>query len=278
MRRIYVIVILISMVFLSSCSGDQGEDFVFVKGSSFVNTRSNLYGKNVTIEDFSIGRYEVTQKEWKDIMGNNPSEFQGDDLPVETVSWYDCIEYCNKRSIQEGLTPYYNIDKDNKDSNNLSEFDDIKWTVTINAGAKGYRLPTEAEWEYAAGGGQKSSSYTYSGSDDADEVAWYYKNSGDEYISGEWMWPTIEGNNNKTQPVGSKKANELGIYDMSGNVREWCWDWYGEVLDSSSGYVRVWRGGGWLGDAQACETAYRGNYEANGKGYDQGLRICRSED
>jgi formylglycine-generating enzyme required for sulfatase activity len=265
------------MLVASACSQEKLDNFVLVKGGTFINSKSNLYGKNVTISDFYIGIYEVSQKEWIDVMENNPSEFKGDNLPIEMVSWYDSVEYCNKRSIKEKLKPYYNIDKDKKDPNNESNNDDIKWTVTINSGANGYRLPTEAEWEYAAGGGQKSNSYTYSGSDNADDVAWYWVNSGDEYLSGEWFWSTIENNNNKTKSIGVKKANELGLYDMSGNVREWCWDWYGEALDSKSGSVRVWRGGGWIGDTHACESSYRGNFEANGKGSDQGFRVCRSK-
>jgi formylglycine-generating enzyme required for sulfatase activity len=250
------------------------DHFVLVKGGNFVNTKSNLYQKGLTISDFYISKYEVTQQEWVEVMDTNPSELIGDNLPVEMVSWYDCIEYCNRRSQKEGLEPYYKIDKVQKDPNNLNDSDVIKWTVTMMKGANGYRLPTEAEWEYAAGGGQDSKSYTYSGSDDADEVAWYWRNSGDEYLTGEWFWQTIEENNNRTQVIGTKKPNELGLYDMSGNVREWCWDWYTDVVDSASGAVRVWRGGGWLGDAKACEATYRGNYEAYSKGYDQGFRIC----
>jgi formylglycine-generating enzyme required for sulfatase activity len=250
------------------------DHFVLVKGGNFVNTKSNLYEKGLTISDFYISKYEVTQQEWVEVMDTNPSELIGDNLPVEMVSWYDCIEYCNRRSQKEGLEPYYKIDKDQKDPNNLNDSDVIKWTITIMKGANGYRLPTEAEWEYAAGGGQESKNYTYSGSDVVDEVAWYWRNSGDEYLTGEWFWQTIEENNNRTQVIGTKKSNELGLYDMSGNVREWCWDWYSDVVDSASGVVRVWRGGGWLGDAKACEATYRGNYEAYSMGYDQGFRIC----
>ena len=146
---------------------------VLVKGGTFKNTKSNYYDKGVTISDFYIGKYLVTEKEWTAVMGSNPSKFSGDNLPVEMVNWYDAIEYCNRRSIKEGLKPYYNIDKTRKDPNNLpdpqfGDLDKIKWTVTINPGANGYRLPTEAEWEYAAGGGQLSRSYTYSGSDDVE--------------------------------------------------------------------------------------------------------------
>ncbi len=277
MKILFITLLIAIMVVASACSQEKLDEFVLVKGGTFINTKSNLYGKSVTISDFYIGKNEVTQKEWIEVMESNPSEFKGDNLPVEMVSWYDSVEYCNKRSVKEGLKPYYIIDRNKKDPNNMNDSDDIKWTVTVNEGANGYRLPTEMEWEYAAGGGQMSKSYTYSGSDKADEAAWYWRNSGDKYLSGEWLWPAIEKNNNKTKPVGGKKPNELGLYDMSGNVREWCWDWYGEVLNSSSGSVRVWRGGGWLGDVHACESSYRGNFEANSRGYDQGFRVCRGK-
>jgi formylglycine-generating enzyme len=249
-------------------------DFIFVEGGKITNTNTNYYGTNKTISDFYISKYEVTQKEWFDIMGNNPSAFKGDDLPVETVSWYDVIAYCNNRSIAEGLKPYYKIDMRKKDPNNKSQYDPIKWTVTINKGADGYRLPTEAEWEYAAGGGRMSKNYTYSGSNDADQVAWYWKNAGEQYLSGDWNWPAIENNKNTTQPVGDKKPNELGLYDMSGNVREWCWDWFGD-MDAKSGSLRVVKGGGWMGDVSNNEVASRGKFEASGYGPDQGFRVVR---
>jgi formylglycine-generating enzyme len=287
MRRLIVFLSTASMALMivaSARAQNEPDSFVFVEGGTFKNTNSNYYGKGTTPSSFSIGKHEVTQKEWTEVMGSNPSKFKGDNLPVETVTWYDCVEYCNKRSVKEGLTPYYNIDKNNKDPNNLTVIDDVKWTVTINAGAQGYRLPTEVEWEYAAGGGRMSKNYTYSGSEDVDKVAWYWQNAGDEYLAGGWNWPLIEANNNQSKPVGAKEPNELGIHDMSGNVREWCWDWYGDLESSgtapeasSSETGRVWKGGGWMGGDFCCETSYRSSFEASGSGPDQGFRVCRGQ-
>ena len=284
MKKLFLILSVI-MVVGSARAEKEPSGLVLVQGGTFKNTKSTNYsGKAVILPSFYIGKYEVTQKEWMEVMGSNPSKFTGDNLPVETVSWYDCVEYCNKRSIKEGLKPYYNIDKNKKDPDNRNEIDDIKWTVTINADTKGYRLPTEAEWEYAASGGPQSKSYTYSGSDDIDKVAWYWQNSGDTNLTGFWFWPRIEQNHDKTHSVGGKKPNELGFYDMSGNVREWCWDWYGDLDSNGTGPKgstsetgRVWRGGGWIGGDFCCESSFRGNFEASGKGPDQGLRVCRSK-
>jgi len=274
MRKLFIL-LLTAIIAACSCSKKVPDNFVLVKGGTFKNTKSSYYRKNFKISGFYIGKYEVTQREWVDVMGNNPSEFKGDNLPVDSVSWYDCVEYCNKRSIKDGFKPYYNIDKNKKDLNNTNEIDHIKWTVTINVRANGYRLPTEAEWEYAAGGGQMSRSYKYSGGDDVDEVAWYWRNSGNKYLTGSWFWSVIEKNHGKTQPIGGKKPNELALYDMSGNVREWCWD-----LHESSGpddpQGRVWKGGGWIGGDFCCETSFQGYLEASGKGPDQGFRVCRN--
>ena len=297
MRRQFILaatIVIFGLTAVSAIASNSAaptpENFVLVKGGTFKNTKSNYYGKGVIVSDFYIGKNEVTQKEWTEVMGSNPSKFKGDNLPVEMVNWYDSIEYCNKRSIKEGLHTYYNIDKNNKDPNNkpdpkFGDLDDIKWTVTINPGADGYRLPTEAEWEYAADGGQTSKSYTYSGSDDEDEVAWYWRNAGDKDLTGPWLWTAIEQNHDQTKPVSSKKPNELGLYDMSGNVREWCWDWYGDDLEknvtdpkgSSSGFNRVWRGGGWMGASFCLESAFRSSLAANGRGPDQGFRVVRNK-
>ncbi len=207
----------------------------------------------VTVKSFNMGKYEVTQREWREIMGNNPSNFKGDNLPVENVSWYDAVDYCNKRSIKEGLTPAYRGSGDG---------------ITCDWNANGYRLPTEAEWEYAAKGGKGSpENYTYSGSNSVDAVAWYDGNSG-----------------GRTQPVGTKTANSLGIHDMSGNVWEWCWDWYGSYSNSSQtdpwgpsfGAYRVLRGGSWSDSAGYVRSAFRGNLTPSYRGYvNGGFRLVR---
>lgn len=268
MGKKLILLLIMVAVFSCGCSKVEQENLVLVTGNSSAEAK--------TISDFYIGKYEVTQKEWTDVMGNNPSGFPGDDLPVEMVSWYDSIEYCNKRSEKEGLAPYYSIDKSKKDPDNKSEFDNMKWVVSVNDGANGYRLPTEVEWEYAASGGLESKNYTFSGSNNEEETTWYFRNAGNEFISGDWVWSRIESNRNKTHPVGSKKPNELGLYDMSGNVREWCYNWY-QDLAIGSGTYRVWKGGGWVGDKTSCQISYRGKFEANGKGADMGLRVCRNK-
>lgn len=287
--RAMIAACLIAIMAVGSASAAAApDDLVLVKGGSFIDAKSNYYGRGVSVSDFYIGRHEVTQRQWLQVMGSNPSRFKGDDLPVEMVSWYDSIEYCNRRSLREGLRPYYRINRHRQDPGNrpdprFGRLDDVRWTVTINAGADGYRLPTEAEWEYAAGGGRASRSYTFSGSDDVDEVAWYFRNAGDEQLPGAWSWPVIQRNHDRTRPVGSKRPNELGLYDMSGNVREWCWDWLGELpthvrdpRGPAAGFQRVWKGGSWMAVDFAAAVAFRGALAANGRGPDQGLRVCRS--
>jgi len=240
------------------------DGFVLVKAGSFTmgspsseaNRDSDETQHTVRItKDFYISKHEVTQEEYRSVMGTNPSDTGrgiGDNQPVNKVRWYDAVEYCNKRSRREGLTPAYTISGTN-----------VSW----NKNANGYRLPTEAEWEYAARGGHQAGGYNiYAGSDNINSVAWYRSNSG-----------------SKSHPVGGKQANELGIYDMSGNVWEWCWDWYGSypsgsVTDPagpSSGSDRVHRGGSWTRRAGRCRTAYRdGNYPT--RRYDfVGFRVVR---
>lgn len=285
MRKLFILFVTATVGGLSAFAQTTAENFVLVKGGDFKDAEcTNFYEKKIVLPNFYIGKYEVTQKEWTDVMGNNPSQFKGDSLPVETVSWYDCIEYCNARSAKEGFKPYYHIDKSTKDTNNLTAVDEIKWVVTINPGANGYRLPTEAEWEYAASGGQLSKGFKYSGAEVIEKVAWFWQNSGDTNLDGFWTWPRVQANHDRSHAIGSLQPNELGLYDLSGNLREWCWDWFGELdakgngpKASTSETGRVWKGGGWMGGDFCCEIEFRASFEASGKGPDQGLRLCRNE-
>ncbi|MBK7868862.1 MAG: SUMF1/EgtB/PvdO family nonheme iron enzyme [Ignavibacteriales bacterium] len=195
----------------------------------------------------------MTQGLWKSVMNNNPSQFVGDNRPVEIVGWNDVIEFCNKLSEREGLQKAYLISGS---------------SVTCDFNANGYRLPTEAEWEYAARGGNKSSGLNHSGSNEIDKVAWFWDNSG-----------------SATHDVATKQPNELGIYDMSGNVWEWCWDWYGDYTSSSqtdprgpsTGSLRVFRGGTWSGSAWFCRVAFRFFPDPGHRGSDLGFRIVRTK-
>lgn len=285
MKKFFIIFLIAMAAAFGAFAQKISDNLVLVKGGAFKDEKcTNFYGRHITLPNFYIGKYEVTQKEWTDVMGSNPSQFKGDKLPVETVSWYECVDYCNARSAKEGLQAFYNIDKNAKDTNNQTAVDGIKWTVTTNPRANGYRLPTEAEWEYAASGGQLSRNFKYSGGDEIEKVALFWQNSGDTNLTGFWTWPRVQANNDRTHAVGSKEPNELGLYDMSGNVREWCWEWFGELDANGNGPKssteetgRVWKGGGWMGGDFCCELEFRASFEASGKGPDQGLRVCRSE-
>lgn len=188
----------------------------------------------VTLSDYYIGQTEVTQALWQAVMGSNPSNFKGSNLPVEMVSWNDCQQFITKLNQLTG---------------------------------RKFRLPTEAEWEYAARGGNKSHGYKYSGGNTLTEVAWYDGNSGF-----------------KTHPIAQKQANELGIYDMTGNVWEWCQDWYDEryygkspsnnPYNNTSASYRVIRGGCWNFKDRLCRVSYRDGYPPDNTDYRIGLRIA----
>lgn len=241
-------------------------NFVFVEGGTFHNGTSN-----VTISSFYIDKYELTQAEYQAVMGTNPSNWAGNpNRPVERVSWFKAIEYCNRRSLQEGLTPCYSYSSygtnpDDWPSGWNTSYDNHT-NVNCNWTANGYRLPTEMEWMFAAKGGNQSQGYTYSGSNTIGDVAWYGSNSSET-----------------THTVGTKAANELGTFDMSGNVWEWCWDIYGTYPGGSqtdphgatSGSSRVFRGGSWSNNANFCTVSYRSNADATYSYDNIGFRCVR---
>jgi len=231
---------------------------IFVQGGTFrMGSESGRPNEkpvhSVTVSSFWMMKTEVTQKDFIALMRMNPSSFEGDDLPVEKISWYDAIDYANRLSQKDGLTPAYTISEDK-----------VSW----NKGADGWRLPTEAEWEFAARGGVSSRGYTYAGGNEVDAVARYNKKGG-----------------HGTKPVGTYGPNELGLYDMSGNVSEWCWDWGWSYSDAAqidpvgaaSGDVRVTRGGGWKQDAIGVRVAFRGQRAPFGSGEDLGFRLVRPQ-
>ena len=216
------------------------DNMVAVEGGTFTMGRKTKWYESsdeqehqVTLSSYSIGKYEVTQEEWQAVTGSNPSSFKGPKQPVENVSWDDCQAFIKKLNEMTG---------------------------------KQFRLPTEAEWEFAARGGNASQGFKYSGSNDIKAVAWYEGNS-----------------DGKTHEVGSKAPNELGLYDMSGNVREWCSDWYGSYSSSvqtnptgpSSGFGRVFRGGSWCNYARVCRVSDRNSYALGYRRSYLGFRLAQ---
>lgn len=244
-------------------------NMILVEGGTFKmgNENGNDWEKpehSVKINDFYISKYEITQGEYQNTIDTNPSwyKFINIDYPVTDITWDDAIEFCNKLSIKDGIEPYYILAKDSE--------------VKINYESKGYRLPTEAEWEYAARGGNKSKSYKFSGSNKPNDVAWYNGNS---------KW--------KIKKVGEKNPNELGIYDMSGNVIEWCWDLFdseyyksspnNNPFGASTNYGnRVLRGGNFESNDDTITCTFRtyskhNNASRNGSSGVVGFRIAKSK-
>ena len=230
-------------------------------GENFRNEVPHL----VTLtRDFYLGRTEVTQAQWKAVMGSNPSKWKGDDLPVEQVSWNDAMAFCDRLNMI-GKAP----------------------------GGWKFTLPTETQWEFAARGGGKSAGYKYCGSNNLNEVGWYYENSGDAFLdekmllknfSNDVREKNLDDNRAQTHPVGKKRANELGLYDMSGNVCEWCLDdWIGDSrmavaefsrAGNAGGRKHVHRGGGWKFHARLCRSATRYGVRRRARYSDVGFRLA----
>ena len=233
-------------------------EMVLISGGAFLmGSPANEQGRSanegpqhmVTVNSFYLGKYPVTQEDYEDIMGKNPSAFKGSNLPVEQLSWFDALEYCNRRSARENLTPVYTINGNN-----------VAW----NNEANGYRLPTEAEWEYACRSGTQTPYYSGTSIND---TGWYTGNS-----------------DGKTHPVGEKQPNSFGLYDMHGNVLEWCWDWLGKYTaetqsnprGASTGNERVYRGGSWRFEANQTRSAFRFGNHPNIKTFFLGFRVARN--
>lgn len=244
-------------------------DYLLINGSTFTmgSPEEERWRENdetqhqVTVGNYYIAKYEVAQADYEALMGSNPNSFTGDRLPVEGVSWYDAVRYCNALSSQEGLEAAYTI-------NGME--------VTWNREANGYRLPTEAEWEYACRAGT-TTPFSTGGNITVDQANWY---SSYPYIEGEGGGAYRR----QTVAVDEFEPNSWGIYNMHGNVSEWCWDYYGEYgaqaqdnpAGPQSGRSRVMRGGGWYDYAKHVRSAYRSAMPADYIDYKIGFRVARN--
>ena len=247
------------------------ENMIFVQGGkhqpSFANEEKEVF-------DIEVCKYPTTQKMWIEVMENNPSEFKGDNKPVECVTWWEALEFCNKLSEKYGLEPVYDLSKSKEGILMIKELGGQKVypDVANFKNTEGFRLPTEVEWEWFARGGQiaieqGTFNYTYSGSNNIDEVAWYIENSGETYN------------------VGLKKPNQLGLYDCAGNVWEWCYDTT-ENIEEGKNYIykafdasnksRRLKGGSWNDISKFCAVLNREINQATDAHYVLGFRIVRT--
>ena len=251
------------------------ENMVFVQGGKY---QPSFADEEKEVFDIEVCKYPTTQKMWIEVMESNPSQFKDDNKPVECITWWQALDYCNKLSEKYGLEPVYDLSKSAQGILMIKELggETVYPDVANFKNTEGFRLPTEVEWEWFARGGQNAIEQgtfdnTYSGSNSINEVAWYYENSG--------------GNKGTTQDVGLKKPNQLGLYDCSGNVWEWCYDtteniengksYIYKAFDSSNIYRRE-KGGFWYNDAENCAVLARGSVQATDAGDGIGFRLVRT--
>jgi formylglycine-generating enzyme required for sulfatase activity len=258
-------------------------EMVLVEGGTF-----NVVYRPSQVDSFYISEFETTWGEWLEV--RDWAALNGYDIgtrghgcednhPVRYISWYDAVKWCNARSEKENLTPVYYTDTAHATVYRTGDYkvsnSEAMWT------ANGYRLPTEAEWQFAARGGNASQGYLYSGSNTLDEAGWYSMNT-----EGAACDLTSLQTGKGTWPVGQKLPNELGLFDMSGNVTEWCWDWYGNIFsfeleinphgpETGNLVDRIQRGGGWVHGDWDCEVTSRGKGPPKGYGEFVGFRVVR---
>ena len=255
------------------------ENMVFVQGGKY---QPSFADEEKEVFDIEVFKYPTTQKMWIEVMESNPSQVKGDNKPVDSVTWWQALDYCNKLSEKYGLEPVYDLSKSAQGILMIKELggETVYPDVANFKNTEGFRLPTEVEWEWFARGGQiaieqGTFDYTYSGSNNINEVAWYYENSGIKNGNG----------TGSTKDVGLKKPNQLGLYDCSGNIWEWCYDtteniengksYTYKAFDSSNIYRRL-KGGSWGNYAEECTVLYSIIIQAASASYIVGFRIVRT--